>query len=187
MSLLKDGEAALTGAIGLAQGDASAIRFFPNSEPAFWRSFAAIAVVAPVDLAIATLQPRAADGEPHLLVELFTVCLLWGLFPLVMILVTRLVRLQARYPLFVIAYNWSSILIVAVLLPASILGAMSEEPGLFVSMVGLVSFGYAVWFSAFLARTVLATGWGNAIAIVVLDAALSLFVGIGVYRLAGLG
>lgn len=183
MSILKDGEAALTGAIGLAMGDAGAVRHFPNSEPAFWRSFAVIGVIAPVNLMIAMLSPAERVGETGLISELIILVLVWIAYPVAMIFVTRLIGLGARFPLYIIAYNWSSILILAVLLPASIISAIGGEPGGIAILLSYVSIGYALWYSAFLARSVLETVWSNAAAIVILDVALTLLVSYGVTRL----
>lgn len=173
MTVLKDAEAALTGAVGIAMGDAGAIRHFPNSEPAFWRSFAAIAIVGPASLLIAALRPEAAATAGPL-AQLGAVVVLWVGFPAAMAFVARLLGLGARYPLFITAYNWSSVLVVALLFVPALLGA--GAPGGLSAFLTLLLFAYALWFSTFLARVALETTWPTAIGITLFDALLSLFV-----------
>lgn len=175
---------ALTGAIGLARGDAGAIAHFPNSEPAFWRSFAAIIIVAPVQLFITTLRAGDASEGGYLLAEAIASLALWFTFPIVMIFVTRLLGLGSRFSLFVIAYNWSSVIIIAVLLPSAILTASSTESGA-AALFSLVSVLFVLWYAAFLARAALATTWVNAIGIVVLDTLITLLIGGTVLSVAG--
>ncbi len=82
--------AALAGAMGLARGDATAISRFPNSEPAFWRSFAAIVLVAPLNLLSTTLRASGDVSGSYLFANASTILVQWVAFPLLMVIIARL-------------------------------------------------------------------------------------------------
>ena len=169
-------DAALGGALGLARGDATAIERFPNSEPAFWRSFAAIVVIAPVNLAATALRSGGEASAWYLFANAITVLVQWAAFPLIMVFIARLLGLGPRYGLFVIAYNWSSVFVVAVLLPSAVLAALLPQAEGAVNMVTLVSIVFVLWFTAFLTRAAFATNWINAAGIIVVDVLTSLLI-----------
>jgi len=179
-------EAALRGAWGLACRDETAISHFPNSEPAFWRSFAAIAFVAPVNLLSTFLRAGGEVSGSYLFANALTVLVQWIAFPLMMIVVVRLLGLSASYGLFVIAYNWSSVLVVSVLLPSAVFSAVISDATGLTNMVTMISILFILWFTTFLTRAALATNWVNAIGIIVFDILTSLLISGLIFRSMGL-
>lgn len=169
-------DAALKGALGLVRGDAAAISFFPNTEPAFWRSFAAVIFIVPVNLLSTTLRAGGEITGGYLFANATTVLVQWVAFPLMMVIIIRLLGLGARYGLFIIAYNWSSVLVVAALLPSAVLAGVAHEAVGLVNMVTMVTILFILWFTAFLTRAALATTWINAVGIVVFDVLTSLLI-----------
>ena len=176
MALMAEINSALSGAMGLARGDRSAIDAFPNNEPAFWRSFGAIAIILPINFMIVSMRPVTQGQSDYGFSDLLATLIQWVAFPLLMIVIVRLLNLGARYSLFIIAYNWSSVFIVAALMPAALLASMTSADHPLVIIVSLVSLIFVLWYSAFLAHVALATHWLNAIGIVALDVVLSLLV-----------
>ena len=185
MFKLAEIDAALGGAVGLARGDASAISRFPNSEPAFWRSFAAIFIIAPVDLLHTALRAGDELTAGVLLANTITVALQWVTFPLLMVLVARILGLGARYGRFVIAYNWSSLLVLAALLPSAVLSSVLPQAGPILTLVAIASIGFVLWFSAFLTRAAFETTWANATGIVVLDILTGMLIARLVFLISG--
>ena len=179
-------EAALGGALGLVRGDASAISRFPNSEPAFWRSFAAIAVIAPVNLFSTALRAGGEAGAAYLFANAMTVLVQWAAFPLIMVFIARLLGLGPRYGLFVIAYNWSSVLVVAALLPSAVLAAMVPDAPGAVNMVTSFSILFVLWFTVFLTRAAFATNWVTAVGIIIVDLLTSLLISGLIFSAMGL-
>lgn len=176
MVLIAELNAALAGAMGLARGNRTAIEAFPNNEPAFWRSFAAIAIILPINFMIISMRPTLEGQSDYAFSDLVATLVQWVAFPLLMIVIVRLLGLGARYSLFIIAYNWSSVFIVAALMPAALLASMTSADHPMVTIVSLISLLFVLWYSAFLAQVALATTWINAIGIVALDVVTSLLI-----------
>lgn len=175
----------LKGAWLLANRDVGGYRCFNQTVEGFWRSFAAIALVAPLYLyavaAETALDPAAATREApdtfaYYMAKLFALLLEWALFLVAMVFVTRLLGLTARYVPFVIAYNWSSVLIMAAFVPPVLLlqlGVIGEN-GLIVLSLAVTLI--ALYYRWFVARTALETTGMIAAALVAADVVLSLFV-----------
>ena len=120
-----------------------------------------------------------AGGEvsgSYLFANTMTVAVQWVAFPLMMIIVARLLGLGARYSLFVIAYNWSSVLVVCVLLPSAIFTAFVPDATGLGNMVTMISILFVLWFTTFLTRAALATNWVNSVGIIVFDILTSLLI-----------
>jgi hypothetical protein len=173
------------GAWRIARMDPDALSFFDLTIDGFWRSFAAIFVVAPFYIIFLILsfshQPlmHVADGpqtaiEWYIIVKSVTFAASWLIFPLVMVPVSRLLDLTETYVPYIIVWNWANVLEMAVILPAVMLFLSSALPGqtgaitLMVAHISMLFYGYLV------ARTGLKCKMVTGVGIVAFNFVLSL-------------
>ena len=183
MSLPGPAEAArgFLGAVRLARFDPAARGWFDLSVAGFWRSFGAMAYVAPLYLLLVHLpglRPglQAADPFFGYPIEVLNYVLRWLAYPFALYWLARPLGLTGAYIPFIIAYNWSQLVQVAVLiLPAAIL-AQILLPGAggraLMSLVVVAVFAYQLA----IARQMLGVGWFFAFGMVCLDWVLGLSV-----------
>ena len=164
----------LYGAYRLARLDAQGMEHFNVSLGGFWRSFLVSVPLAPLFLVLASLY-RPADSDP---LDFFAAKLVgffggWALFPVAMVLLVRGFELQARYVPFIVAYNWSQAIVMAVVLPLAAVVAGRLLPGVVTGMVSagvLFATFYYLWF---IARTALQTSKSLAVAVTLIEFALT--------------
>ena len=164
------------GAWRLARLDPAGMTLFELSIPGFWRSFFAAVVVVPFYLALVFLrfEQEADHGAvfellPFVVVKLIAYAVSWVAFVLAMIAITRLLSLGAFYVPFIIAYNWSAVIQIAVLLPAALIqasGLLPEVLGAGLMIVVSIAILFYQWF---IARVALQTTALTAAGVVVLD------------------
>lgn len=164
------------GAWRLARLDRAGMTLFELSIPGFWRSFFAAVVVAPFYLALIFLRfEQEADlGAvvellPFVVVKLIAYAVSWVAFPLAMLAITRLLSLGAAYIPYIIAYNWSAVIQIAVLLLAALIqasGLLPEALGAALIIVVPIAILFYLWF---IARVALQTTALTAAGVVVLD------------------
>ncbi len=171
------------GAWRLARLDPAGMLLFDLTIEGFWRSFFAAVVVAPfyfatIAIRFAAEMEDAADAGlvPYLVVKLGAYGVGWILYPVVMIGVARLMGLSARYVPFIIAYNWSAVIQMAVFFPLALIeaGGIASE-GLFAVLAVVVS-AAVLFYQWFVARVALQTNGLTAAGLVVLDVALAILV-----------
>jgi hypothetical protein len=172
----------LRGSLRLIQREADGFHAFDTSIGGFWRSFAAIGLTAPAFVALLAERRldaglaagRLLDDPGLVLQEAFIYVAAWVTFPLLMIGFVRLMGLQRRYVGYVVAYNWSSVILTFVLaFPATlhVLGlATATHAAFYTFAFGIVLLHYR-WF---LARTALHVTGGLAAAVVGLDVLIDL-------------
>jgi len=177
------------GAWRIAHLDADAMRHFNLSIDGFWRSFAAAPLTAPAFLLIAALT-RAAPGdeamaEPlggYLLGRLLLFVVAWVAFPVVMIPVARLLNLSQTYVPFIIAWNWSQVLVVVVFLVASLLFASGLLPVGAATLVFMFAYVSVLFYQYLVTRLALDCPPLMAVGVVALDLVLSLLINAGADR-----
>ncbi len=122
MPTLREMAYALFGAVRLALLDSSGLAFFDRSTAAAIRSFAAALVVLPAYVVLVLVQPTGdtvtASWSTFVVVEAIAYVCSWTVYALVMDEVSRLMDRSARYPVFLSVYNWSSVVQMAICLPA---------------------------------------------------------------------
>jgi uncharacterized membrane protein YhaH (DUF805 family) len=124
------------------------------SADGFWNSFAAIILVAPLYLYSSSASARLASPpqpERPWFGTLALLALLWVLWPWIMITVSRLLDRQQHYVRYIVAYNWSSVYVIAALVPIFILqqiGLMSIGFGAILSLCVIIWSLYYRWFVA---------------------------------------
>ena len=178
------------GAWLLAKGDTRGMNLFDLSVEGFWRSFAAMLIVAPVYALVLLAQPVPADSEPDsltgmLLAEAVAYVVGWVAFPVAAIFLTRLLGLAAGYVPLVVANNWSAVVQIAFYAAVVVLGTLL--PGELRAISLLAATLAILVYQWFVIRTALDTGGGIALGIVVVDVLLSLAVSRGMDGLLGVG
>lgn len=185
MNWFDEARASLYGSWLLLIRDPEAFRHFNNTEAGFWRSFSAIILIAPLYLYAALVQVELPDApateEPSQVMLMIGLILQWIGWPLAMAIIARVAGLAQNYARYIIAYNWSSVLVILALLPPLILldlGAVGPNVAVFLSFVVLLLSLYYRWYVAVAA---LETTGAVAAALVLADVVLSL----GINRLFG--
>ncbi len=175
----------LKGAALLARRDPSALGYFNLSIEGFWRSFAALLLVAPIffifaglDFAADTTAERqdgvtpAADGRYASIAVLLIIS--WASFPLIMVPVARVLGLSHRYVTYIIVFNWTSVLaelILATPIALLYMGLFGVDTARGVYGIALLLVVVYRWY---IAKTALETTGLNASAMVLLEFTLSI-------------
>ena len=177
----------LLGSYHLALRDTDGYRYFNNTADGFWRSFAAIFLIAPLIVILSQieieLQVQLAEERNETVNAtidygrlILVVILEWVAFPVVMVFVARALDLSHRYAGYIIAYNWSSILITAAFAVPMILfwiGIIGPSATIAFWFVLFLPVFYYRWF---IAMTALDTSSAIAVGLVVLEFTLSLMI-----------
>ncbi len=161
--------------------DEDGMEAFDTSYEGFWASFWTIALTAPLYLFTLLLEPMVlaaagpdapappASQATFLVSELTGYVLSWIAFPVVMIYITKLLRLGQRYVPLIVAYNWTVMLLSLIALPPHILfalGLISLESLVILSVVVFTLSIYVRWL---VVRIALFTSGVTAFGIVALD------------------
>ncbi len=159
MSFLEETYSSIKAALGLAKFNASAVNEFNLTVRGFWRSFSAILIGAPFAISIAYASPLNADIEISIPLWVFSYLLSWIIFPIVMVIFTKLFDLSGKYIQFIVALNWSSlveIFLYFVLTLLSVLGLSVNDLFLFINFIGFI---YILSYQIFVIRAALGGGW----------------------------
>jgi len=172
---------AVRGAWRLLNRDPAGVDDFNLSMEGLKNSFSAVLVVAPFYLFIVAasrdiLPPPAGDPGISYLRELIALIVEWVLFLAGAVYAIRLLGLSRRVVPYVIAYNWSSLLIVSAMVPPTLLARYGIiGPGWFV-IASLIITAAALYYRWFIARTVLGATAAIAALFVTGDIAINLVV-----------
>jgi len=189
-------ERSLTGAGHLFLNRPDAMRFFDTSTGGFWRSFQAIVLVLPTYAVTALASGRfvasGADGEAlvsgtgFVIARAMTLGLDWVALPILLAATAGMLGIKGRYPAFIVARNWATVLLILPFAAISLLeliGMASPQIAAFLSLVALMA---VFRFSYLVARRALEATIDVAIAIVALDYLVSLLIATVVDRAFGM-
>ena len=113
---------AVFGAWRLAQVDAGGMRYFDQSLQGFWRSFRVAVLVAPLYALLVYFDLYGAPGLAGwfiiLIGETIGYVINWTAFPLLMFYLCETIGRRDRYLGFIVAYNWSAVIQLAIMVPA---------------------------------------------------------------------
>ena len=182
------------GAWRIARMDPDALNYFNLTIDGFWRSFMALLIVAPFYVVFLVLNHGNQPGlelptgpfvstEYYVGVKLIAFTIGWLMFPLLMVPLSRLLDLSQNYVQYIIVYNWSNVLVMAVILPMVWLFPPASPAGesakliLMAAQITMLFYGYLV------ARIGLQCKTLTAIGIVVFDLLLSLLMSLMAGRL----
>ena len=175
----------LYGAWRLAFLDPSGLAHFNLSVDGFWRSFFAAVLVAP-GFAVLIAQklvarPEAFDPGWAMLVQILAYGFSWAAFPLVAVVLTRLLGLGHNYVPLIVALNWGVVLQVMAFLTAMILGL--ALPGVLAGLIMLIVTGGVLFYQWFITRSALQTTGGVALMLVLIDLVLNSAISVSADRL----
>jgi hypothetical protein len=183
MFTIKEIRENLSGAWQVMNGDSAGLARLDTSIEGFWRSFGAIILIAPVFLLAVAAQDRVAleldkplEGSLSLPVEVLVWLVNWILFPFLMAMVARPLGIAAQYVSFIVARNWATVLVSAILampLLAYLAGIISTNMLFFVWFPFLALSGY---FAFRIVRTALTVPAGLAVGIVLADFGLTFMI-----------
>jgi len=188
----------LTGAWQIFLDRQDAMRWFDISVEGFWRSFQAILLMAPLYL-VATLAERQIiaeaaaaaavappDDTTFFTAKVVAILIDWGALPLLLALGARPLAITQRYAAFVVARNWSMVLMavpyaaIAVLYGIDLIGMTLANILSAAVVIVLLRYQFLVIRHGLHATT------GFALALVVFDFLLSLTIGPSVDQLFGI-
>jgi hypothetical protein len=149
---------AVRGLWRLLQFDPSGLEYFDRTIAGFWRSFRVALLIAPL---YAILIPqRLEDIQPTvgwqqvMVIEILTYIVSWLLYPTIAYEICRLMKRTDEYVGFIVVYNWSSILGVALSLAvaAAITGGV---PRGLCSLLLYLGYGGLLFYTWFISRLAL--------------------------------
>lgn len=184
MPSLSEIAGALYGAYRLARLDAQGMRLFDLSIAGFWRSFFAAILMAPFFALLVYLQGGEDYFADAAIVEFAGYFLGWAAFPLAMVAFAHAFDLGRNYIAFMVAYNWSQLVVMVVLLPVTAIVVLLPIPGALAGLALLAVMMAALAYLWFIARTALAISPPLAAAVVALEFALTYLIRVGVAALA---
>jgi hypothetical protein len=169
----------------IARLDPNALAYFNLTIDGFWRSFAALVLVAPFYIGFLALSyghhpglelptSPAVSMEWYVTVKLAAFAAGWLIFPLVMVAMTRLLDLTPTYVQYIIVWNWSNVLEMVVILPALIFFLSGALPGQTAAMILMAAHVTMLFYGYLVARTGLRCKPVTAIGIVAFNFLLSL-------------
>lgn len=185
----------LDAAFALVMRDERAWTKFDLTSDGFFRSFAAILLVVPVNVLIEFLvsllaaerrvqqkEPAATRAYEFADAIFATVVLIaeWLIFALVMLALLRFLGLAHRYSALIIAYNWSRVIVALVTLPPLLLyaaGLLSVDQAL---NLNFIIVGLTLYYRFYIAQSALGAGWGTAAGITLLDFLLQIYLAVAV-------
>lgn len=171
-------------AFDLVVRDQRAWSKFDLTADGFFRSFAAMFLVLPMNIAMDILADRAAlaqkiaNGEDVLnqaygfgdaAFSTFAVAAQWMLFPIAMLFLLRFLDLTPRYVALIIAHNWGTVVVWLFNMPAFLLyaaGVISADLAIDLNFIVL---GLTLYYRFYIAQTALGTTWSIAMAIAMID------------------
>lgn len=171
-------------AFDLVARDQRAWEKFDLTTEGFYRSFVALLLVMPLNVVVDVLSiqvgaaERVRQGKPLLeqsygladaAFSTFAHSAQWLLFPIAMIFLLRFLDLTQRYAALIIAHNWGMVVIWLLYLPALLLhaaGIVSSDQAIDLNLIVL---GFTLYFRFYIAQTALATTWGIAASIAMID------------------
>jgi hypothetical protein len=175
---------ALYGAYRLAWFDGSGMAHFNLTVDGFWRSFFAAVLVAPAYALLVGMQlPVGAESfnlALAFLTESIGYALAWCAFPLVAIVLTRLLGLDRNYVALIVAINWTAVLQTGGFLAAVLLGMIFPEVlgNLLVTLIG----GVILIYQWFVIRTALRSTGGIALMLLLVDLVITSIINAGADR-----
>lgn len=175
MTILAEIATGVSGAYRLARRDPAGLNWFDASLYGYWRSFWAAVVVAPAFLLLDLLTGGFGEtaGFRQVLIQIIAYVIDWVAFPLLMIAVADALGKWPNYMRYIVAYNWSAVVQMAVLLPVAVLAVLYPSP---VTMVLAQSATIILLvYRAYVAHVALQVGFGVAAGLVLVDVVLAGF------------
>lgn len=163
----------LFGAWRLAHLDPRGMDYFDTTIEGFWRSFWAAVLMIPPYIVLVLLQlgQRETDWDPLrvLLVETIGYAIAWTAFPLAAFYVLAALGKQQRYVAYIVAYNWSNLIQIAVMLPVAALEATGALPGGVSTSLFIAALASILFYQYYITRVALDVDIAIAVGLVFID------------------
>lgn len=174
----------LAGAWQIMLGRPEGLNRLDTTLEGFWRSFAAVILLAPFALLSLISQqpllPEPAEAEPltggGIALNGLALLVDWFTFPLIFALLAPPFGLGSRYVPYIVARNWAAVVISAMVAVVHALHLLGVLPSALVPYALLVAIAITLRFSYVIARTTLVVSMLMALPIVILDLVISLVV-----------
>ena len=180
-TLVAEARHSLAAAWLLARGDRTAYGLMNLSADGFWRSFLAIFPVLPLYLYSADVGSRVdiASGGPVALPPapmeiILSLVIQWVTWPILIAAVGRPLGWGAHFVRYIVAFNWSSVYVIGVMLPPLMLFDAGVIGGNTMGFLGLAAMAAALWMRWIVAVTGLQVSGLAAAGIVVAEILLSI-------------
>ncbi len=161
------------GALRLARLDAGAMSYFERTPAGFWKSFFAAVIVAPGFAILIAYQLGQVEIEAGalrvFLVETLAYVLGWAAFPVMVHQICEATGKRDAYIGYIVAFNWSQVIQMAVLLPSIGLIALGAAAGDGGGLLRLAVWFLILFYEWFITRTALGVTAMGAVGFVVLD------------------
>ncbi len=145
----------LHGALLLARGRSEGVRYVSDDMRMAARSFSAALICAPLFVGVLLLgwmQTGAPADMPHVFaLELLSFVISWAGYAVISRPVVAALRREAHWPRFIAIWNWCNVVQYALLLVATIPGALGA-PFWLTETSQLVAQGWALWLEWFAIR-----------------------------------
>ena len=171
---------AIYGAWRLALFDPGGMRHFDRSLHGFWRSFQAAILALPLYALLIWIHlagMHVGGGWPRVLLgEGIAYVIGWVAFPLAFYYVAPIIDRTDHYLGFIVAYNWTSLIQLAILLPAYGIAALGILPAGLGSAVADVAEIATLVYEWYVIRTALQVPGLGAAGVLLMDVVLSLVI-----------
>jgi hypothetical protein len=176
MTLAEEASRSLQGAWGLLRQDPAAPAAFNATHDGFWRSFVAAVILFPLALvdtgeASSALNADAVPPATRWAIFILVYVIDWTAWPLLAFYFTRSLGCGDRFIGYIVAYNWSQLLVAPVVLGAGLAGRAlfgAEVAG----VLTLAAIAAALVYRYLVARQMLGLPRGGAVLMVVAALAL---------------
>ena len=180
MPTLREVVRSLFGAYRLALMDPTGLDYFERGSPAAFRSFFAALIVLPGYAVLMAMrlgnEEFSAPWPTVILVEALAYVISWTAYALVMDDLSRFLERGNRYPLFLTAYNWTSVLQMGLYLPAAIIAEGGLLPSALSDTLVFTTTLAILTYQWFVAQITLELSGFTAAGLVMLDLVLSVFI-----------
>ncbi len=164
---------ALWGAIRLARFDDRGMAVFGDTDTAFWHSFFAAVLIAPMYVLWLLAEPAALPENMSLglglAYELAGYAVAWLLFPVIVWHAVGAFGREAHYRRFIVAYNWAAVIQNVIFMIVDIPAATGLLPDQARQFFGLLLMVFVFAYGWFVAKTALGIDGRQAALIVALD------------------
>lgn len=184
---LNEAARSLHGAWMLACLDRNGVYSFENTVEAFWKSFWAAALTAPIYIFLVLLRLENINiGVPAfaaLLIYMISYVVNWMAFPFVMFYLTRVLNREEFFCRYIAAYNWATFIQTFLLLTVSAVLGSGQLPAGMAVPITLGTVLAIFLYKGFIARAAMGITIGLSAALVALDFVLGLTLELWTMRL----
>ena len=175
---IKETTRGIYGAWMLAWFDRNGIHLFENTLEAFWRSFQAAILCAPIYIVLIVMRSMEMEigvaASAAMIIYAISYVTGWFAFPYAMYHVSRILGREDRFFRYIAAYNWATVLQLSVLLAVAAVTQSGVVPQGFAIILTMAAIFAIFVYKGFIAHVGLEVRPGPATALVLLDFVLAL-------------